>query len=116
MISNPVLKSVATHSLPLHRPESKTMFFIPVGFRGDLKYLAQAFNFTRKPGKEQDEPGRVMGLLCLGTHGPGFATRGYGSYGCLSTYYVLVVSKLFVQDPCRMLTIKRGSYTRSLDR
>ena len=28
------------------------MYFIPVGFRGDLKYLAQAFNLTRKPGKE----------------------------------------------------------------
>ena len=66
------------------------MYFIPVGFRGDLKYLAQAFNFTRKPGKEQDQPGRVMCLLCLGTYGlcerwVCYSTTGVlGIYGCLS--------------------------------
>ncbi|CAE7709926.1 unnamed protein product [Symbiodinium sp. CCMP2592] len=34
-------------------------YFIPVGFRGDLKQMGQAFNLTRKPGSEKVhfEPG-----------------------------------------------------------
>ena len=28
-------------------------YFIPVGFRGDLKQMGQAFNLTRKPGSEK---------------------------------------------------------------
>lgn len=28
-------------------------YFIPVGFRGDLKQVVQAFNLKRKPGSEQ---------------------------------------------------------------
>ena len=32
----------------------ETYYFVPVAFRGDLKYLTQCFNFVRNASSEQD--------------------------------------------------------------
>ena len=36
-------------------------YFIPVGFRGDLKQMCQAFNLTRKPGAEKAQRPHMAG-------------------------------------------------------
>ncbi|CAE7323649.1 L96, partial [Symbiodinium microadriaticum] len=41
-------------------------YFIPVGFRGDLKQMCQAFNLTRKPGAEKAQRIDYMHTFHLG--------------------------------------------------